>query len=164
MRRSIALSSSLLEDQEIVLLVCLGEVVAGDLAETGMFNLSTNDGLVQTMIRTVAILINNAEACPWFKGGVQIGQQKRGMRDFVVDLQHQGGVERVGRKPGIVRRSEDGFDITKVLGMRALLNGSNRCGINFFSYHTPVGSHAAGSTHAEPTAPGPDVCNHAARL
>ena len=69
---------SLFEDEEVVLAVRLGEIVAGDLAEAGALDLGSDDGLVEAMVRAVAVVINDAEAGAGLERRAQVGENEAG--------------------------------------------------------------------------------------
>ena len=126
-----------------------------------MLHLGAHNGLVKTMVRAGAVTVNDAEASAWFQRRPQAREHEWGMRDFVVDLQHQGGVERAGRELGVVGCAQNRFYVGQLLALGALLNISDGLGVNFLRDDPPIGSNAAGSTDTKPAPAGANVSNDA---
>jgi len=99
---------------------------------------------------------------PGFSAGAQVRQNERGMGDLVVDLQHQGCVEGIRRKFGIIGCAQQGHDVAEVLSLGALLNVGDGFRVDLFGDDASVGGDAASGADTEPTAPGADVGNGAA--
>jgi hypothetical protein len=144
MRISNALSRAFFENQKVILAIRLGEIVAGDLAEAGVLHLGAHNGLVKTMVRARAVTVNDAEASAWLQRRAQIGKHQWGMRDFVVNLQHQGGVERAGCELGVVGCAQNRFYVGQLL-----------------AHDPPIGSNAAGSTDTKPASAGANISDDA---
>jgi hypothetical protein len=161
MRISNALSRAFFENQKVILAIRLGEIVAGDLAEAGVLHLGAHNGLVKTMVRARAVTVNDAEASAWLQRRAQIGKHQWGMRDFVVNLQHQGGVERAGCELGVVGCAQNRFYVGQLLALGPLLNVSDGLGVNFLRDDPPIGSNAAGSTDTKPASAGANISDDA---
>ena len=141
---------SLFKDEEVILPVGLGEIIAGDLAEAGPFNLGADDRLVEAVVRAIAILVDDAEASSGLKRHSKIGKDKLGMRDLVVDLQHQGSVERIRRELWIIGSPQERLDITEMLALGSLLDIGDAFGVDVLSDDPAVRSDPAGGANAEP--------------
>jgi hypothetical protein len=152
----------LFEDEEVILAVGLGEIVAGDLVEAGALDFGTYGGLIEAVVGAVTIFVNDAEAGTGFEGRTQVGEHELGMGDLVVDLQHQGGIQRVRRELRVVRCAQERFDIGKMLALSALLDVGNGFGVDVLCNDAAVGCNAAGRADAEPAAAGADVGDGAA--
>jgi hypothetical protein len=74
---------SLFEDEEVILAVGLGEVVAGDLEEARALDLGADDGLVEAVVGTVAIAVNYAETGTGVERHAQVGENELGVGDLV---------------------------------------------------------------------------------
>jgi hypothetical protein len=153
---------SLFEDEEVILAVGLGEVVAGDLAEAGALDLGSDDGLIEAMVGAVAVAVNDAEAGAGLERRAQVGEDELGAGDLVVDLQHQGSVEGVGLELRVVGRAYERFDIGKVLALGTLLDVGDGFGVDGLGDDAAIGADAAGGADTEPAAAGTDVGDGAA--
>ena len=116
------------------------------------------------MVRTIAVLINDAEAGAGLERRAQVGEKKLGVGDFVVDLQHQRGIERAGREFGVVGRTQQGLNVRQMLSLGAILDGGDVLRVNVLSDDAAARRNAAGGADAEPAATGANVGHGAAGL
>jgi hypothetical protein len=81
------------------------------------------------------------------------------MRDLVVDLQHQGSIERIRRELWIIGSPQERLDITEMLALGALLDIGDAFGVDVLSDDPAVRSNPAGGADAEPAPTGADISN-----
>jgi hypothetical protein len=147
----------LLEDEEVVLAVGFGEVVAACLFEAGAFDFGADDFFVEAVVGSVAVAVDDAEESAGAHGGVEIGEENLGVGDLVVDLQHQCGVDGIGEEFGVVGCAEVGLDVEEVFLDGALADGVDGLGVDVFCNDVAGGADALCGADGEPAASGADV-------
>ena len=100
--------SAFFEDEHVVVLVVVSEVVAGDEVQAFAFDFGADDFGVDAVIGAGAGVVDDAETATVLEGEAENGEQEWRMGDFVVNAQHEGGVEGVGGERGSGGGAEDG--------------------------------------------------------
>jgi hypothetical protein len=135
-----------LEDEEVVLAGGFSEVVAANLLKAGVFDSGAEDGFVKAVVGTAAVAVDDAEAGAGSERGAEMGEEALRVGDLVVDLEHEGGIEGVGREVGVVGCAENGLDVGEVLALGALADGGNGFGVDVFGDDFAPAMGAAGDT------------------
>src|SRR6185312_7435247 len=141
-----------LEDQEVILTVVLGEVVSPHLMEAGAFHFFTKNFFVEAVVGAGAVAVDDAEARAGLHRGTQRGEHEFRVRDLVVDLQHQHGVDAVLWQLRVVGCAEDRLDVAEVFVVGALADGVDVLRIDVFGEHCAGGADASCGENGEPAA------------